>query len=181
MPPDDLSGDFILDPERSRIGFTARHAVITKVRGRFGDFSGSAFLDDADPSSSAVEVTIQTVSIDTGNAARDGELRTNAFLDAPSYPDISFVATDIDEIGGRQYDVTGDLTIKATTLPITVRFELVGVAEDENGRTALTFNGTGHLNRRDWQVEWPPPLETGGVLVGDRIGLEMSVVAVRAE
>ena len=146
---------------RTRIGFTARHAVITKVRGQFAEFAGSAYLDTTDLEQSSAELTIQAVSIDTGNAARDSELRTNAFLDVPNHPLITFVSTAVEYVTGRRYDVAGDLTIKGTTLPLKVRFDLVDVANDDDGRTELTFTGTATLNRRDWKVEWPPPLETG--------------------
>lgn len=181
MLPGDLTGAFTIDADRTHLGFTARHAVITKVRGRFAEFAGTAFLDAAEPTSSSAELTIEAVSIDTGNPARDGELRTNAFLDVPSHPLITFVSTSVRQAADRRFELTGELTIKAVSRPITLRFELVDVAADGGGAAELTFRGAGSINRRDFAVEWPAPLETGGVLVGDKVGLEISVVATSAQ
>lgn len=178
MLPDDLSGAFVIDVARSRIGFTARHALITKVRGCFTEFAGSTYLDATEPGSSTAELTIQAVSIDTGNAARDAELRTNGFLDVPSHPLITFASTQVGQVAATRFELTGDLTIKAITRSIVVRFELTDASvTDDNTGTELTFVGKTTLNRRDWGVEWPPPLETGGVLVGDKIDVEIAVVA----
>lgn len=176
-----LSGDYTLDAERSRIGFTARHALVSKVRGRFGDLEGRAHLDFGDPNESWAEVTIQVASIDTANGPRDQELRVNGFLDAPTYPTITFTTTRVAQIGSTSFDVTGDLTIKATTHERTMRFHLQPTSADTTGAVPLRFTSSTSINRRDWKVEWAAPLETGGLLVGDQVAVDVDVTAIKIE
>ncbi len=178
---DQLSGDYVLDVGHTRIGFVARHAMVTKVRGQFNEFEGKAHVDFANPANSAVEVTIEAASIDTRNAQRDGHLSTNDFFDVPNYPQITFRSTAVEQVGDDRFRVTGDLTIKKTTRPVTVDVEYTGAAKDPYGNTRLGFEGSTTINRRDWGVEWNAPLETGGVLVSENVTLEFDVSAVQVQ
>ena len=177
--PTELTGTFTIDPTHSRIGFVARHAMVTKVRGAFTEFSGSATLDAANPTASSAEVTISVASIETANPQRDEHLRTNDFFDAPTYPEITFRSTGVEVLGADAFALTGDLTIKGTTKPVTVEFEHTGVATDPYGNLRAGFEGKAVINRKDWGVNWNAALETGGVLVSEKITLEFDVSAIR--
>jgi polyisoprenoid-binding protein YceI len=174
-----LTGEYTLDPSHSRMGFVARHAMVTKVRGSFNAFTGSATIDGADPSVSSVSVTIDASSIDTRNADRDGHLRGNDFLDLETYPEITFTSTSISQSGDDAFDVTGDLTIKGVTKEITVPFSFEGTATDPFGNSRVGFEGSTTINRKDYGVTWNAVLETGGVLVSDKITLEFEISAIK--
>src|SRR3954451_1995389 len=178
--PSQLTGTYVLDPTHTRIGFVARHAMITKVRGQFTEFEGKAHLDFDNPANSAAELTIQVASVDTHNAQRDGHLRTNDFFDAENYPEITFRSTGVEPIDDEHYRVTGDLTIKGITKPVSVDFEYAGTAVDPFGNTRAGFEGSVQINRRDWGVEWNAPLEAGGVLVSEKVTLEFEVSAIKS-
>ncbi|MEU6969451.1 YceI family protein [Kitasatospora aureofaciens] len=175
----DLTGDYVLDPAHTRIGFVARHAMVTKVRGAFTEFEGAAHLDGSDPSRSSARVTIQAGSIDTGVAQRDQHLRTNDFLDVPDFPTITFAVTAVEPRGDGEYRVTGDLTIKGTTRPVSIDFEYTGNAVDPMGNLRVGLEGSVTINRRDFGVTWNAALEGGGVLVGEKVVLEFDISAVR--
>ena len=121
--PTTLTGTYSIDPTHSRIGFVARHAMVTKVRGSFNEFEGSGYFDAENPSASNLELTIQAASIDTRNADRDGHLKSNDFFDMEAYPTITFASTSVERIDDENYRVTDDLTIKGVTKPVTVDFE----------------------------------------------------------
>lgn len=174
-----LSGNYILDPAHTQIGFVARHAMVTKVRGAFDEFEGAGHFDGADPANSSVSVTIKTASIDTRNAQRDGHLRTNDFLDAPNFPEITFVSTGVERLDDSHYRLTGDLTIKDVTRPIGIDFEYQGSATDPAGNLRVGFEGSVPISRKDYGITWNAPLEGGGVLVGDKVVLEFHVSAIR--
>ncbi len=178
--PAELTGDYALDPTHTRIGFVARHAMISKVRGSFGAFEGKAHLDATNPAASTAEVTIQVASIETGNGQRDEHLRTNDFFDAPSFPEITFRSTGVEVLGADSFALTGDLTIKGTTKSVTVEFEHTGMATDVYGNLRAGFEGKAVINRADFGVTWNAPLEAGGVLVSDKITLEFDVSAIQA-
>ncbi|PVG84221.1 polyisoprenoid-binding protein [Nocardioides gansuensis] len=175
---DDISGDYTLDVAHSRIGFVARHAMVTKVRGQFADFEGTAQIDAANPSASKVDLTIQVASVDTRNADRDGHLKSGDFFDAETYPTMRFVSTDVAR-DGDEWTITGDLTIKDVTKPVTVVFEQTGSAKDPFGNTRVGFEGETAVNRKDWGLSWNAALETGGVLVSEKIKLEFDISAIR--
>jgi polyisoprenoid-binding protein YceI len=177
--PATLTGDWVIDPTHSSIGFTARHAMVTKVRGTFEQFEGTAHLDAEDPAASTAAVTIQVASISTRNAQRDDHLRTNDFFDAPSFPEITFRSTGVEVVSDDAFRLTGDLTVKGTTKPITVDFEHTGVATDPYNQVRAGFEGKATLLRSDYGVTWNAPLETGGVLVSDKIVLEFDISAVK--
>src|ERR1700737_2411923 len=160
-----LTGDYVFDLAHTRIGFVARHAMVTKVRGAFNEFTGSAHVDGADPSRSTAEITIKVASIDTRNADRDGHLRSNDFLQIDDYPEITFRSTSAAKTGENTFDLTGDLTIKGVTQKVTIPFTFEGQATDPFGNSRLGFEGSTTINRKDFNVTWNAALETGGVLV----------------
>src|SRR5262245_58550847 len=153
--------------------------MITKVRGQFNDFDGHAHIDFANPEESSAEVTIRAASVDTHNEQRDGHLRTNDFFDVPNHADITFRSTQVTGTGAETFTLEGELTIKGVMRPISMDFEFTGAAKDPFGNTRVGFEGGTTVNRRDWGVEWNAPLETGGVLVSDKVTLEIEVSAVQ--
>ncbi len=175
----DLTGKYTLDPDHTQIGFVARHAMVTKVRGSFNEFSGTATLDGEDPSRSAAELTIQAASIDTRNSDRDGHLRSNDFLAMEQYPEITFRTTQIAPTGEDNFDVTGDLTIRGVTQSVTVPFSFEGQATDPFGNVRVGFEGSLVINRKDFSITWNATLETGGVLVSDKVTLEFEISAIK--
>ena len=175
----ELTGTYTLDPAHSRIGFVARHAMVTKVRGSFDEFAGTAVLDGANPANSRVEVTIDAASIDTRNAQRDEHLRSNDFLAMQEYPKITFASTGVRQAGETTFEVTGDLTIKGVTNEITIPFEFEGAAKDPFGNQRVGFEGAATINRRDYGVTWNAALEGGGVLVSDKVTLEFEISAIK--
>ena len=177
-PASDIAGDYVLDPAHTRIGFLARHAMVTKVRGQFDEFEGTAHVDTENPAKSTVAVTIQTASVSTGQAQRDGHLKSGDFFDVETYPQITFASTDVQR-DGTEWSITGDLTINAVTKPVTVLFEETGEAKDPFGNLRVGFEGGTTINRKDWGLTWNAALETGGVLVSDKIKLEFDVSAIR--
>ena len=175
----ELTGTYTLDPAHTRIGFVARHAMVTKVRGSFDEFAGTAVLDGANPANSRVEVTIEAASIDTRNAQRDEHLRGNDFLAMKEYPKITFASTGVRQAGETTFEVTGDLTIKGVTNEITIPFEFEGAAKDPFGNERVGFEGSVTINRRDYGVTWNAALEGGGVLVSDKVTLEFEISAIK--
>jgi polyisoprenoid-binding protein YceI len=177
--PSTITGTYAIDPAHSRIGFVARHAMVTKVRGSFNEFEGSGYFDSEDPTKSNLELVIKAASIDTRNADRDGHLRSNDFFAMDEYPEITFKSTSVEQTGDAEYRVTGDLTLKGVTKPVTVDFDYTGAAVDPFGNQRIGLEGTTTINRKDWGVTWNAPLETGGVLVSEKVTLEFDVSAVR--
>jgi polyisoprenoid-binding protein YceI len=175
----DLSGTYILDPAHTRIGFVARHAMVTKVRGQFNDFEGSGVVDASDFSKSTVTVIIQAASIDTRNEQRDAHLRSNDFLAMEEYPEITFTSTGIQQTGPTSVELTGDLTIRGVTNTVAIPFEFEGAATDPYGNLRVGFEGSVVINRKDYDVIWNVALETGGVLVSDKVTLEFEVSAIK--
>jgi polyisoprenoid-binding protein YceI len=177
--PTTLSGQYALDPAHSRIGFVARHAMVTKVRGAFNDVEGSGSFDAENPGNSRFELTIKAHSIDTRNADRDNHLRSNDFFDMDNHPEITFASTAVAKVDEDTYRVTGDLTIKGTTKPVTFDLELSGPAVDPFGNTRIGLEGSTQVNRKDWGVNWNAPLEAGGLLVSEKVTLEFEIAAVK--
>lgn len=174
----DLAGDYTLDVSHSRLGFSARHAMVTKVRGQFGDFEGTAHVDTADPSASSVEVTIRPTSISTGSADRDNHLRSGDFFDVESFPAWTFRSTDVSR-DDSTWTIAGDLTIKDVTRPVSIDFEETGTATDPFGNQRVGFEGELTINRKDWDLTWNAALETGGVLVSEKVKLEFDLSAIK--
>jgi polyisoprenoid-binding protein YceI len=172
------AGTWSVDPTHTRIGFVARHMMVTKVRGSFGDYSADVTIGD-DPLASSLSATVQMASIDTGNADRDGHLRTNDFFDIEQHPTMSLRSTRF-EADGEAYRMHADLTIKGVTRPVVFDLELDGVGQDPWGGTRAGFSATTTINRKDWGIEWNAPLETGGVLVGEKVQIELDVQLVKS-
>jgi polyisoprenoid-binding protein YceI len=179
ISPTDLTGDYQLDVAHSRLGFSARHAMVTKVRGFFGEFDGTLHLDAQDPTKSTGKVVIQAKSVDSGNADRDTHLRSNDFFAMDEYPEITFVSTAVQVVDDTSYKVTGDLTIRGVTKPVTVDFEHTGAAHDPWGNLRVGLEGKVTINRKDWGVNWNAALEAGGILVGEKVTLELDLSAVK--
>ncbi len=174
-----LTGDYVIDGSHSRIGFVARHAMVTKVRGAFNEFDGKISIDGDKPENTTAQVSLKVASIDTRNAQRDGHLATNDFLDAETYPEITFVSTSASQVDDDNFEITGDLTIKGVTKSITIPFAFEGVAVDPYGQTRVGFEGSHTINRKDYGVTWNAALETGGVLVSEKVVLEFEISAVK--
>jgi polyisoprenoid-binding protein YceI len=179
--PTVLSGKYNLDPAHSRVGFVARHAMVTKVRGSFNELEGSGYFDAENPSDSRLDLIIKAHSIDTRNADRDTHLRSNDFFDMDTYSEIRFVSTSVEKVDDDDYKVTGDLTIKDVTRPVTLDFEVTGVAQDPWGNQRLGLEGSTVINRKDWNVNFNVALEAGGVLVSDKVTIEFEVSAVKEQ
>ncbi|HEX6423164.1 MAG TPA: YceI family protein [Acidimicrobiales bacterium] len=175
------TGAYTIDPSHSRIGFVARHAMVTKVRGSFNQFDGSGSFDAEDPAKSHARLTIQADSIDTRNADRDAHLRSNDFFEMETYPQITFASTAVEPVDGTTFRVTGDLTIKDVTRPVTFDLEYAGTAVDPYGNRRLGLEGSVVVNRKDWGLTWNAPLDTGGVLVSEKVTLEFEVSAIRTD
>ena len=175
---EDIAGDYTLDPAHTRLGFSARHAMVATVRGQFTEFTGTAHVDTANAADSKVEVSIVAESISTGNEQRDGHLRSGDFFESAEHPNITFTSTDVTR-DGDDWTITGDLTIKGVTRPISVPFEFTGSAQDPFGNTRIGFEGAATLLRKDWGLSWNAALETGGVLVSDKIKLEFDISAIK--
>lgn len=172
------SGSYTVDAGHSRIGFVARHAMVTKVRGSFNEFEGSGQLDAENPANSTLSLTIQAASIDTRNADRDAHLRSNDFFDMENHPQITFVSTSVEAKGSDEFRVTGDLTIKGVTKSVSVDLEYTGAAVDPFGNQRLGLEGSTTVNRKDWGVNWNAALEAGGVLVSEKVTLEFEISAI---
>ena len=168
----DLTGTYTIDPAHTRIGFVARHAMVTKVRGSFNEFTGIVHIDGDEPAKSTASVSIKASSIDTRNADRDGHLRSNDFLAMDEHPEITFASTGIEQTGDTSFEVTGDLTIKGVTRSITIPFEF-------EGNQRVGFEGSVTINRKDYGVTWNAALEGGGVLVSDKVVLEFEISAIK--
>jgi polyisoprenoid-binding protein YceI len=176
-----LSGDYTFDTAHSRIGFAARHAMISKVRGAFTEFDGTLHIDVDDPKQSKATITIQAKSVDTRNQMRDDHLRGNDFFDMENHPEITFVSTDVEQTSDTEFTLVGDLTIKGTTKPVSIPFEYTGSAIDPWGGERAGFEGSVVVNRHDWNVNWNTALEAGGVLVSDKVTLEFEIAAVKVK
>ena len=175
---EDISGDYTIDASHTRLGFSARHAMVTTVRGSFKEFEGTAHIDTKNPAASSVSLTINANSIDTGNADRDGHLRSGDFFEDETHPTITFKSTSV-AFDGETWEVTGDLTIKGVTHAVTVPFEQTGSAKDPYGNVRVGFEGATAINRADWGLTFNAALETGGVLISDKIKLEFDVSAIK--
>jgi len=163
------AGTWTVDASHSEIGFVARHLMVTKVRGSFTDVSGTVEVAE-NVSDSVANVVIKTASVSTGTADRDGHLKSADFFDAETYPDMTFVSTAFDG-----ETLTGDLTIKDVTKPVTLDVEFNGVATDPWGNEKAGFEATADINRTDWGLTWNANLEKGGVLVSEKIKLVLDV------
>lgn len=177
--PAALTGDYTIDPAHSTIGFTARHAMVTNVKGAFKDFTGSLHLDAADPSRSTASIDVTMDSIDTGSADRDGHLKSADFFKTDEFPSMTFRSTSAEALGGDDYRITGDLSILGVTRPLTIDLEFNGSAKDPFGNERVGFEGKSEILRSEWGLTWNAALETGGVLISDKIKLNFDISAIK--
>lgn len=174
-----VNGDWQIDSAHSRIGFSARHAMVTTVRGAFNDVAGQLHVDTNTPENSWARVMLRTASIDTRNAPRDEHLRSADFFDAERWPQILFVSSHIEEVDERAFSVTGDLTIRDVTKQVMIPLALTGIETGAQGELRAGFEGTRRLNRREYGLEWNKALDSGGLLVSEKITLEFEIAAVK--
>ena len=172
------AGTFNIDPTHSRVGFSARHAMVTKVRGSFNEYSGSGTVADG---TASLYIDMAVSSIDTRNADRDAHLQSPDFFDAPIYPKITFASTSVKDVGAEKVIVEGNLTIKDVTKPISIEFEYTGTATDPYGNARFGFEGVAEINRKDFGLTWNAALETGGFLVSENVKLEFEISAISAK
>jgi polyisoprenoid-binding protein YceI len=178
----DLAGTWKIDPAHTGITFSAKHMMVSTVRGRFDEFEGTFTIDPDDLSRSSAEVTIQAASLSTSNPDRDAHLRSADFIDADAHPTLSFRSTSVDRVSEEDgtFRLTGDLSIRGVTRPVTLEGRFEGLlAKDLWGATRAAFAASTVINRRDWNLTWNRAMETGGVLVGDKVTLELEVTATR--
>lgn len=163
------TGTWAIDPSHTEVGFVARHLMVSKVRGNFADVSGTVEVAE-DITKSVVDVTAQIASVTTGSPDRDGHLKSADFFDAENFPVMTFRSTAFDG-----ETLTGDLTIKDVTKPVTFDVEFGGVGQDPYGNTKAGFEATTTVNRKDWGLTWNAAVEGGGVLVSDKITITIDV------
>lgn len=171
-------GTWSVDPAHSTVGFVARHLVISKVRGSFRSFSGTVTIAE-NPLASSVTASVDMTSVDTADENRDGHLRGADFFDVENHPVMTFVSSGV-VADGDDYTLNGDLTIKGVTRPVSFNLEVSGVSPDPWGGTRVGFSATTEINRKDFGLEWNVVMETGGVLVGEKIKIELDIQAVKA-
>jgi polyisoprenoid-binding protein YceI len=170
---------FAIDATHSEIGFGVKHMMVSKVRGRFGQYAGTIEIAD-DIVSSKIELAVEMNSIDTRDEGRDNHLRSDDFFGAETHPTMTFKSTDIRHKSGDKFEVTGDLTIKGVTKPITLDVNYEGVVTDPWGAQRVGFSARGELDRFDYGVTFGAALETGGLVVAKKVALEFEIEAVRA-
>jgi polyisoprenoid-binding protein YceI len=171
------AGSWTIDPVHSEVGFSVRHMMVSKVRGKFSAFSGEVVTGD-NPLDSSVQATIDLSSIDTGNPDRDAHIRSADFFETDKHEAMSFRSTGIREDGG-DYLLDGELSLKTVTKPVTLKLELGGFGPDAYGGYRAGFTATGEIKRSDFGVDFNAVLETGGVVVGDKVSLSLEIELVR--
>ncbi len=168
-----------IDPSHSAIHFSVRHMVVSKTRGRFTKWGGQIAFDPADPAQGSVEVNIDPASLDTADAQRDAHLRSADFFDVEKFPAASFKSTGIEDLGGGQLRVRGNLTVHGVTRPVVLEALYEGNGKDPWGGERAGFSASTTIDRREFGLQWNKALETGGVLVGDKVELTLEVEAVK--
>jgi polyisoprenoid-binding protein YceI len=174
-----LTGTYAIDASHSRLGFSAKHAMVTTVRGAFKDFEGALVLDGANPSASSATVVVKTASFDSGVADRDAHVRNEDFLDVEKFPTLTFTSSKIVQ-DGDDYVVTGDLTIKDVTRAVDLKLEFEGTQKDPWGNDRVGFTGETAINRKDFNLSWNVALDKGGVLVSEKVKIQLDISAVKS-
>lgn len=172
-------GTFIIDAQHSNLGFVATHMMFTKVRGHFTDVSGTVTIAE-NPAESVVEVAVHTASVTTSAEDRDNHLRSADFFDVENHPEMTFRSTEIRYVGGSDFAVTGDLTIRGVTRPVEFAVTFEGVGVNPWGAEVAGVSAQAQVNREDWGLTWNAALETGGVLVGKKVTLAIEIQGARA-
>ncbi|MEW5956513.1 MAG: YceI family protein [Chloroflexota bacterium] len=168
-----------LDKTHSGINFSVRHMMISKVRGSFAEFDGVFDINEANPTQSKIEIEIQAGSITTKEAQRDGHLRSPDFFDVAHYPILTFKSTRVEKVGDRHVRLLGDLTIKDVTKEVALTVEYAGQAKSPWGTISAGFTASTKINRKDWGLTWNQALETGGVLVGDEVTIDIELELIK--
>jgi polyisoprenoid-binding protein YceI len=170
---------WIIDTHHTQIEFVARHMMITKVHGQFENFSGNVELDESNPAKTAVDIQIETASVNTRDSKRDDHLRSADFFNAAEYPTLTFKSKAVKVADDEHAVMIGDLTIKGVTHEVKMDVEFVGKATNPWGKTAYGFTGKTRINRKDWGLNWNMALETGGFLVSDEIDISIEIELVK--
>ena len=166
---------FAIDPAHTDVLFSAKHMMVTTVRGTFTKLNGTIDLDEANPTASKAEIVLKAASVDTGFGARDTHLRSDDFFGVETFPEIRVVSTAIRPKGGSDYTVTADVTIRDVTKPVDFDVEFLGFYTGMDGSRRAGFSSKAKVNRKDWGLDWNVALEAGGWLVGDQIKLEVEI------
>ena len=172
------AGSYALDQSHSHVSFSARHLMVTKVRGRFPVTAGRLEIGE-DPQQSSVVASIDVGAVDSGDPKRDEHLRSADFFDAEHYPTVEFRSTKVHDHGNGEFTLDGDLTVRDTTRPVTLQGEYLGAQDSPWGDTRVGFSAETEISRKEWGLEWNVALETGGVLVGDKIKLTIDAEWVK--
>lgn len=176
-----LAADYTIDPDHSSVGFKVKHLAISTVPGKFAHFSGTFSYDEKSPAEAKAEAEIKVQSIDTGNQKRDDHLRSGDFFLAEKFPEIKFVSKEVKPGSDGQMAVVGDLTIRGVTKPVTLDVKFEGSGKDMYGKDRAAFVGTTKISRKEFGVNWNKVLETGGLVVGDEVQIEVSVEGTKIE
>lgn len=173
------AGTYTLDPSHTEVGFVARHAMVTKVRGYFRDLEGTLEIAE-NFADSKVSATMRTASVDSGSADRDGHLKSADFFDVEQFPEITFVSKRVQDIDGGNFELVGDLTIKGVTKEVALQATYDGTAQDPFGNVRAGFTAVTTVDREEWGLTWNAGLETGGVLVSKKVTLNLEISAIKA-
>ena len=168
-----------IDPAHSGVEFAVKHMMVSTVKGRFGSFEGKIQLNEADPASSSVTASVETASVDTREAQRDAHLLSDDFFGAEQYPKMTFRSTKVEHVEGDRWQITGDLTIRDATREVVLDTEYEGQIKDVWGKQRAAFNAETVLNRKEFGLNWNGLIETGGVVVGDKVRVTLNIAAVR--
>ncbi|MFB8026357.1 MULTISPECIES: YceI family protein [unclassified Streptomyces] len=174
-----LTGEWMIDPAHSRIGFSVRHAMVTTVRGAFLEYESRLYFDGRDPARSRAEISLASGSVDTGVEQRDAHVVGRDFLNAAKHPRISFVSSAVQLIGKDVYRMTGGLTIRGITNPVVLDLTYIGYVTDPFGYERVGFDGTTTINRSDWGLTYNARLAEGGAMVSERLRLQFDIAAIR--
>jgi len=175
-----LTGEWMIDPAHSRIGFSVRHAMVTTVRGSFGAYESRLYFDGRKPSRSRAEIVLHTASVDTGVEQRDAHLIGPDFLDAARYPRMTFLSTEVHVLAKDVYRMLGDLTIRGVTRPVELDLTYIGHVTDPFGYERVGLDGTTTINRVDWGLTYNERLAQGGAMVSERLRLQLDIAAIRS-
>ncbi len=170
-----------IDPVHSNVEFAVKHMMVSTVKGRFRSVEGALHIDEEEPTNSRVSASIEVASVDTGEAQRDAHLRSDDFFSAETYPTMTFHSKRVDRVDDTHWKVIGDLTIRDVTKEVVLDTEYEGQIKDAFGKQRAAFSATTELNRKDFGLSWNGLIETGGVIVGDKVRVALNIAAVREE
>ncbi|MEO7556846.1 MAG: YceI family protein [Acidimicrobiales bacterium] len=173
-----LPGTYAIDTSHTQVGFVVRHLMVSKVRGRFTDFSGTVTVGER-PEDSSVEVSVELASVDSGDDKRDGHLRSADFFNTDEHPTMTYTSTSVKPRGDTDWIVEGNLTALGVTKPVTLEVSFEGASLDPWGGTRIGFSADGEINRDDFGVSWNQALESGGVVVGKKVTLDIEAEAIK--